>query len=354
MRWRNWKLYLNPSLQLYDLVADPGETKLVRNGEITRKLRGMAILFQEEMQQDARPPGRVSDRQVAGRTVIPEETLSQLDQHLDVTYATYGDRTLEMDLFRPKSAWGELPAIVCIHGGGWRKGNRINHRHVAQSLASRGFVTASISYRLSGEAPFPAQIQDCKAAVRYLRANAGRYGIDPDNIGVIGHSAGGHLTALLATSNDVPELEGDGGNANVSSDVQAAVPMGGQTDFLSERTRMISAEPERGLIWRQFLGGSQTNKLSTYRLASPLEHLDAADPPCWFITGENDDPSTRADGFRRQCEELGIQTGLTIISDAPHPFLGKQVWFSEAMDQAANHFHTHLKANSAGDGSVDR
>lgn len=347
VRWRNWKLTLNPSLQLYDLVADPGETNLVRNGEISRKLRGMAILFQEEMQQDARRPGRVSGRQVAGRTVIPDETLRQLDQHLDVTYATYEDRTLEMDLFRPKSAWGKLPAIVCIHGGGWQKGNRINHHHVAQSLASRGFVTASISYRLSGEAPFPAQIQDCKAAIRYLRANAGTYGIDPDHIGVIGHSAGGHLTALLATSNEVPELEGDGGNAGFSSAVQAAVPMGGQTDLLSERTRTISAEPERGRIWRQFLGDSQENALPNYRLASPREHLDANDPPCWFITGENDDPSTRAESFRSQCDELGIPTGLTIISDAPHPFLGKESWFSQAMDQAADHFHVHLKASSA-------
>ena len=135
----------------------------------------------------------------------------------------------------------QLPAVVCIHGGGWAKGNRTNHEKVAQALAARGYVAATISYRLSGEAPFPAAIHDCKAAVRFLRANAKEYGIDAEQIGAIGLSAGGHLTALLATSAGVAELEGEGGNAEFSSAIQAAVPMGAQTDLLSERTRDISA-----------------------------------------------------------------------------------------------------------------
>ena len=131
-------------------------------------------------------------------------TLDNLHEKLDVTYARYGDdRTLEMDIYRPKKTWGTLPAIVCIHGGGWAKGNRLNHARVAQALAARGYVAATISYRLSGEAQFPAQIHDCKAAVRFLRANANEYGIDSDRIGAIGLSAGGHLVALLATSNGV-------------------------------------------------------------------------------------------------------------------------------------------------------
>ncbi len=346
VRWRNWKLYLNPSLQLYDLEKDPGESKLVRNPDMTRKLRGMAIMFQEEMQLDARPAGQVSLPRADGRTEIPRETLDRLNAKLDVTYARYGDRTLEMDIYRPKGDWGNLPAIVCIHGGGWRKGSKVNHRTVAQTLAGRGFVTASISYRLSGEAQFPAQIQDCKAAVRFLRANASEYGIDPDKIGAIGHSAGGHLAALLATSAETKELEGDGGNARFSSAIQAVVPMGGQTDFLSERTRGISVDEQRGGIWRQFLGGSLEDEPETYRLASPLAHLDPTDPPCWLITGEKDDPSTRADDLRGKMKEFGIPTGLTVIRDAPHPFTVTQVWFDEAMETAAKFFIKHLKEPS--------
>jgi pectinesterase len=248
-----------------------------------------------------------------------------------------------MDIYRPKGAWGELPAVVCIHGGGWAKGNRANHQNVAQALAARGYVAATISYRLSSESPFPAAIHDCKAAVRFLRANAKSFGIDTENIGAIGLSAGGHLTALLATSGGAKELEGDGGNAGYSSAIQAAVPMGAQTDFLSKRTREISMIEDRGQIWRQFLGGTQEDKPATYRLASPLHHLGNNAPPCWFISGETDDPSTHADGFRQRMEALGIQSGLTIIKDAPHPFLGKQVWFDETIETAVNFFERTLK-----------
>lgn len=343
VRWRDWKLYLNPRLTLFNLKQDPGETTPVRNGKVLRKLRGMAILFQEEMRLDARPSGATPRSRADGRTETPRMTLERLQEKRDVTYARYGDRSLEMDIYRPRDAWGPLPAVVCIHGGGWAKGNRASHAKVAQSLAARGYVTATISYRLSGEAPFPAAIHDCKAAVRFLRANASEFGIDSKQIGAMGLSAGGHLTALLATSAGIAELEGAGGNSEVSSAIQAAVPMGAQTDLLSERTRRISVEPERGQIWRKFLGGSQEQRRTTYRLASPLYHLDASDPPCWIITGELDDASTRADAFRDRLEKLQNHTGLTVIKGAPHPFLGKQKWFDEMVESADRFFQRHLK-----------
>ncbi|MCP4479806.1 MAG: alpha/beta hydrolase [Planctomycetaceae bacterium] len=296
------------------------------------------------MQFDARPAGIASaPAPTDGRTRISKTTKDSLDAKLDVTYAKYGDRTMEMDIYRPREAWGTLPAIVCIHGGGWAKGNRTNHRNVAQALAERGFVTATISYRLSGEAPFPAAIEDCKAAVRFLRANAKSYGIDADKIGAIGHSAGGHLTALLATSGGVQSLEGEGGYSNFSSTIQSAVPMGAQTDFLSQRTREISSVEGRGQIWRQFLGGALQDVPDVYQLASPLVHLDKNDPPCWFITGENDDTSTRADKFRSQMGELNIPANLSVITDAPHPFLPKQIWFDQMINLADAHFKKTLK-----------
>ena len=340
VRWKNWKLYLNPSLALYDLSKDPGESTLVRDRNVLRKLRGMAVLFQEEMRLDARAAGQATPRRADGKTEIPWEVSDQLHRKLDVTFARYGDRTLEMDIFRPKNNWQSLPAIVCIHGGGWNKGGKIHCRDVAQALAARGFVTASIDYRLSGEAPFPAHIHDCKAAVRFLRANASDYGIDPNKIGAIGNSAGGHLAALLATSASVAELEGKGGNADVSSAIAAAVPIGAQTDFLSDRNREISRDRA---IWQQFLGGSQEEQHETYRLASPLAHVDKTDPPCWIIQGENDDPSTRANSFRQRLKELGVKSGLTVIKDAPHGFLKTQAWFDQAMETADEFFTRTLK-----------
>ena len=287
---------------------------------------------------DDKPPG------ADGKTVIPRATLDRLDERLDVTFAQYGDRTLQMDIYRLKNAPEKLPAIVCIHGGGWGKGAKIHHRNVAQALAAEGYVTASIDYRLSGEAKFPAHVHDCKAAVRFLRANAKEFGIDADHIGAIGHSAGGHLAALLATSAGVSELDGDGGNAEFSSAIQAVVPMGGQTDLMSERNREKSAS---AAIWQEFLGGSQDEVPETYRLASPLAHLDKNDPPAWLISGEKDDPSTHADSLRKKMDEFGIPNGLTIIKDAPHPFTVKQVWFDQMMDAAVPFFNRTLKNQTA-------
>ncbi len=341
VRWRNWKMYLNPSLELYDLSADPGESKLVRNRDMVRKLRGMAILFQEEMQADARPPGHANDlSKTEPDTEVSKSILDRLHAKLDLSYAKYGDRTLEMDLYRPKDSWGALPAILCIHGGGWAKGSRKNYQKIAQSLALRGYLTAAISYRLSGEAAFPAAIHDCKAAVRFLRAHADTLGVHPNKMGAIGSSAGGHLAALLATSNGVGELEGKGGNANFSSRIQAVVPMGAQTDFLSERTREVSKDRE---IWKQFMNGSQEENRKLYGLASPFEHLDFGDPPALFITGEMDDESTRATKFRTRLTELGIPSDLRIIEGAPHGFLAKQVWFDRMIEEADKHFKRTLK-----------
>ncbi|MEM9282114.1 MAG: SMP-30/gluconolactonase/LRE family protein [Verrucomicrobiota bacterium] len=274
---------------------------------------------------------------------VGSEIEERLESHLDLPYARYGERELQLDLYRPKNRDGLLPAIVCIHGGGWHKGSRVNHAHVAKALAARGYVAVTISYRLSGEAPFPVQIHDAKAAVRWLRANAEKWGVNPDFIGATGSSAGGHLTALLATSGGVSELEGEGGNADFSSTIQAAVPMGAQTDFLSERNKEISATRE---IWRAFLGGSQEEVPETYRSASPRAHLDKNDPPVFLMTGEFDDPSTHATAFRRDCLALGIPTGLHVIPGAPHPFLTRQKFFDEAMDRIDGFFEQHLENGS--------
>lgn len=257
-------------------------------------------------------------------------------------FAKYGDRELKLDLYRPNERGVALPTIVCIHGGGWAKGDRGSMTNLAQALAARGFVTATISYRLSGEAKFPAAIQDCKAAVRWLRANADRYGIDPDQIGVTGLSAGGHLAALLATSGGASELEGAGGNAEQSSAVQACVAMGAQSDLESERIRDLSARPDDP-FYRTFLGAPQTELPQLYAAASPRHHLDRRDPPLMFMTGELDDPSTHADAMREDLTKLGIATELVLIPDAPHAFLGRARAFGVAVDACDRFFRKHLK-----------
>ncbi|MCP5539776.1 MAG: alpha/beta hydrolase [Akkermansiaceae bacterium] len=275
-------------------------------------------------------------------TKLPESLIASLEAHPDLTYASYGERELKLDLFRPKERGEPLPAIVCIHGGGWFQGDRSSMTNLAQALAARGFVAVTISYRLSGEAKFPAAIQDCKAAVRWLRANAADYGIDPAHIAVTGLSAGGHLAALLATSGGVSKLEGEGGNADLSSAVQACVAMGAQSDLETERIRTLSAAPNNP-HYRPFLGGPLDEIPETYALASPRHHLDKSDPPLVFMAGELDDPSTHADETRADLEKLGIETGFVAIPQAPHAFLGRQASFDICLDYCATFFAKHLK-----------
>jgi arylsulfatase A len=275
-------------------------------------------------------------------TKLSPEVTAALEAHPALVYAHYGERQMQLDLWKPKAATAALPAIVCIHGGGWYKGERSSMANLAQALAARGFVTAAISYRFSGEAKFPAAIQDCKAAVRYLRANAEKFGIDARAIGVTGLSAGGHLAALLSTSGGVKDLEGAGGQADQSSAVQACVAMGAQSDLENPRIGELSGKQDDP-FYRTFLGDSQAAIPQTYALASPRHHLDKSDPPLLFMTGELDDASTHADETRADLVKLGIATGLVVIPKAPHAFLGQQRAFDLCVESSAAFFAKHLK-----------
>lgn len=266
---------------------------------------------------------------------------SEVTSQSDLTYARYGNRELKLDLYRPADAKEALPAIVCIHGGGWFKGDRSSMTKLAEALAARRFVTVSISYRLSGEAKFPAAIQDCKAAVRWLRANAAVHGIKADSIGVTGLSAGGHLAALLAASGGVAELEGEGGHPETSSRVQACMAMGAQSDLECERIRELSSRPNDP-FYRTFLGASQPEIPQVYALASPRHHLDPTDPPLAFMAGELDDASTHADETRRDLMKLGLPTGLTLIPKAPHAFIHRPEALAQCVEVSAAFFHQHL------------
>jgi sugar lactone lactonase YvrE/acetyl esterase/lipase len=277
-----------------------------------------------------------------GLTTLSSEFITSLEARPSQTFASYGGRELQLDLYRPRNISSPLPAIICIHGGGWSKGDRGSMTHLAQALSSRGFVTATISYRLSGEIKFPAQIHDCKAAVRFLRANAAKFGIQSDALGVTGLSAGGHLAALLATSGGVKELEGDGGHSEHSSVVQACIAMGAQSDLESERIKALSRRPDDP-HYRPFLGGNAISIPQTYALASPRHHLDKSDPPLAFMTGDQDHESTHAPEMRRDLMKLGIPTGLTVIPNAPHAFLGGQRAFDICVEACDAFFTLHLK-----------
>lgn len=205
----------------------------------------------------------------------------------DIEYATVNHHRLLLDLYLPKTQM-KPPLLVWIHGGAWRAGSKSNMPLI--SLVEDGFAVASVDYRLSPVAQFPAQIFDIKAAIRFLRGSAGKYGYDASKIGILGSSAGGHLVALMGVTNGHPRLEGDLGMfQGESSRVDAVVDFYGPTNFMT----ILEQSTPHGLSVRVpalklLLGDRPENRVELARLASPVFHVDAQDPPLLMIHGDQD------------------------------------------------------------------
>ncbi|RPI61954.1 MAG: alpha/beta hydrolase, partial [Planctomycetaceae bacterium] len=204
----------------------------------------------------------------------------------NVEYASVDGKPLLMDFYIPENIKdGVLPAVVWIHGGGWRVGSNTKEQYarIAQ-MAQKGYIGVSVDYRLVPNAIFPAQIEDCKAAIRFVRANAAKYHIDPDRIGVWGSSAGGHLVSLLGTSGGVKELEGNvGKNLDQSSRVQCVVDVCGPTDlmlFLKNGDAKSSAA--------DLVGGDLEKAKDLVKKANPMTYISKDAPPFLILHGDKD------------------------------------------------------------------
>ena len=231
-----------------------------------------------------------------------------------------------LDLYVPSPAPTNRPTplLVWIHGGGWDAGAKAPCN--LQSALKYGYAVASINYRWSREAPFPAQIHDCKGAIRWLRANAKPFNIDGNRIGVWGESAGGHLAALLGTTAGVKELEGNvGGNAGVSSAAQAVVDWFGPTDIhkLVEQLKdsglpeELTREPT---LITKLLGGPITEKAELARTASPLTHVDPSDAPFLILHGDRDPlvPLPQSKAFEEALRKAKVESRLIVIKNTGH------------------------------------
>jgi acetyl esterase/lipase len=211
----------------------------------------------------------------------------------DIPYAGTDNPRQRLDLLLPKTPKGDrpLPVIVYIHGGAWLAGSRTGgHGRLAGYVASGEYAGVSVGYRLTKEAIWPAQIHDCKAAIRWVRANAKKYNLDPDKIGVVGDSAGGHLVAMLGTSGGVKDLEGDlGPHKGVSSRAQCVVDLFGPSDipamqdYPSSLNHDAASSPEGRLV-----GGRVRDKKAVAIAASPVTYVSADDPPFLIIHGNKD------------------------------------------------------------------
>ena len=249
--------------------------------------------------------------------------------------AVYPEHTVTLTLYVPDKP-GKYPAVLDIHGGGWKERQVEQDRPMMERIAARGFVTAIVAYRLSTQAKYPAAINDCKAAVRYLRAHAEELHIDPERIGVMGGSAGGHLTGLLAMTNGLPEFEGDGPNREQSSAVKAAIVMAAQQDLVAPNKDKTG---EGSIL---FFGATYQENPDLYAQASPITHVRAGVPPTIFIEGEKDSLKVGRAEMQEKLRALGIETEVFTLKDAPHPFWMSQPWCDETVDIAVTFFKKHL------------
>ena len=291
------------------------------------------------------PPGYAS--RLAVLAAFGSGTLEIIDQaaplpggvvvEKDIEYGNANGHSLQLDLYRPANLTRPVPTLLFIHGGGWKSGKRQDYHLYTAAYAKKGYVVATASYRLTGQSPYPAAVQDCKCAVRWLRANAKKYNIDPNKIAVVGGSAGGHLAMMLGYS-DNPSLEGNSGQKNFSSRVSAVVNLYGVYDMTTQFAK------ETDLVINFLQGKSFEEAPELYQQASPMTHLDKTDPPTLILHGTIDEivPVAQSDRLAKHLKRLKIPHLYGRLKGWPHAMdLAKPVndYCQSMMDQF---FQTHL------------
>jgi acetyl esterase/lipase len=257
----------------------------------------------------------------------------------NLTYAKAAGQELQLDLALPADGDGPFPCVVCIHGGGWRAGKRQDLAKLTEILAAKGFVAATVTYRLAPAHRFPAQIEDCKAAVRWLRAHAAKYKINPDKVGAVGFSAGGHLSCLLGTADKDAGLEGGEGNLDRSSRVQAVVSFFGPTDFT---TKDWTADAEKAFLI-PFLGGTLAEQPDAYKKASPITYVSKDDPPFLFFHGDKDRLVSvgQSRKLAKQLQAAGVAARVVVLEGEGHGWGGATL--DRTLRQTVEFFEEKLK-----------
>lgn len=248
-----------------------------------------------------------------------QETQAEYDKIADITYGKINERELLLDVYLPAETVSPL-LLVWVHGGAWRGGTK--DRVMILEFINDGYAIASLDFRLSGEAMFPAQVHDIKAAIRFLRAKAESYGYDAENIALLGASSGGHLVSLVGVTNGNKELEGDIGDfVGESSDVQAVVSYFGASNL----TTILAQSTPHGLNVRQpaldlFIGGQPEDNVGLAKQASPIFHIDRSAPPLLLLHGDQDPqmPINQSHELHHAYKRLGLDVAFEVVHGAAH------------------------------------
>ena len=272
--------------------------------------------------------------------VTPVESVRAIE---GITYVNHGGRDLQLDLYVPTTrqqrAGTSVAAagVVLVHGGGWRSGYRDNMAPLAQRLAQRGIAEATISYRLSDEAKYPAPIHDVKAALRWMRANAAQYGIDPARIAVGGGSAGGQIASLAGVTNGLARFDPDAGGSAVSSAAQAIINIDGLSDFTSEAARVNEDDPaKKPSAAGYWFGGGYAEKAPLWAEASPTSYVSAATPPVLFIGSAQLRFSVGREEMVGKLSAAGVASKVVLLPDSPHSFWLFDPWITPTADAIAD------------------
>jgi acetyl esterase/lipase len=263
----------------------------------------------------------------------------------DVAYVPDGQARQRLDLYLPVKPAG--PLLVYIHGGGWRGGSK----NLVQGLPmlGQGYAVASVEYRFSQDAIFPAQIEDCKAAIRWLRAHAAENGYDPKRVAAMGESAGGHLTALLATTGDTHDFD-KGENLDQSSAIQCGIDFYGPTDFPSfVPPSDIPAVQRTGdkSLFTQFFGGPMDEKMDLAKRASPVTWVSKNSAPLFILHGTKDPlvPVSQSKELEEKLKEAGVEVKLDVIEGAGHG--GKEFGANDRPKEMVEFLNNHLMPAAA-------
>ena len=248
-------------------------------------------------------------------------------ENLDIPYKNLGYRSLRMDIFQPENA-DAAPGVVLVHGGGWKTGDRSLQTPLAKALASRGYVTAVVDYRLSLEEPFPAAVYDIKDAIKWLKENAHEFGLDTNRIAISGSSAGGQLAHLVAFTDGIRDYEEKSTNS-MSSSVKAVINMDGVLAFYHPE----SDEGEMASLW---LGGTYYEVPEIWIAASPLHQISDRAVPVLFINSQYPRFHAGRDEMVAQLDRKGVYTEIHTFDDSPHSFWLFNPWFEPTIQYMTN------------------